>query len=94
MHQETGGINTKERLRPANGLKERRCFPDRNTKCKCRNACIAAGNSRRTVQGVGVGAGREDVLQQHSGADRGAYQSGTPAKRLRLGDGSIFILKC
>lgn len=46
------------------------------------------------MQGVRLGAGREGVLQQHSGADRGAYQSGAAAKRLRVGDGNTLIAKC
>lgn len=48
---------------------------------------------RRAVQGVRLEAGRESVLQQHSGADRGAHQSGAVAKRLKLEDGSIFNAK-
>lgn len=43
------------------------------------------------MQGIRLGAGREGVLQQHSGADSGAYQSGAAAKRLKLGDSSIFM---
>lgn len=80
-------------LRPANGL-EKRCFPDRNTKWKCRNACIAAGKSKESCAGCKTWGRQGGCFAVALRSRQGAYQSGAAAKRLKVGDGNISIAKC